>query len=235
MSKPADPTKAIIYCRVSTQKQVDHGVSLDAQKAACLEYARFRKLEVLSVHHDKGISGRKDEGGRPGLAEVIAAHRANPDAVVVVYSLSRLGRSQRDVWRLLDDRGEVGLRVASATEPFETSTAMGRAMLGMLATFNQLTSDLASEQTVAALAYAKSVGTKLGAPSMIESTDEDGNRFIDPRKVDLVRTVQDLRATTPLSLREIADRLNSEGVPSAKGKRWHPRTVQVALATQLPP
>lgn len=238
MRKPKRPddaplTKAMIYCRVSSATQARDGISLDAQEAACRAFAAQRGLEVVGVYVDAGISGRRDENGRQGLARLLDDYRGSTDTAVLVYSLSRLGRSQSMIWRLIDDRGEHRLRVTSVTEPFDVSTAMGRAFLGLLATFAQLHSDLTGENTRDALAYARSIGTKLGAPSMIESTDEDGRRVVDLGKVELVRRVHEVAQETG-SMREIAKRLNERGIPSVRGAKWHPRTVKLALGLRLP-
>ncbi len=234
MSKrvPSELKKAVVYCRVSTGGQARDGVSLDAQEAACRAHAARLGLEVVGVHRDEGLSGKLDQERRPGLAAVIREVKAEPEAAVVVYSLSRLGRSQRMIWTLLDDRGPYRLRVTSVSEPFDTTTPMGRAFLGMLATFAQLESDLASERTADALSYVKSQGLKkLGAPTMLESV-VDGRRILDPRKVALVQRVQRMRAEG-LALREIADKLNAEKVPSVTGKKWHLRTVATAVNTEI--
>jgi site-specific DNA recombinase len=227
------PTGAFVYLRVSTAKQAELGVGLEAQEAKCREHAARLGLPVLAVHKDAGFSGRDGLDKRPGLRAVIEDVKASPGSVVIVYSLSRLGRSQRLIWTLLDDRGDYALPLSSATEPFETATPMGRAMLGMLGVWAQLEADLTSERTVDALAAVAERGTRLGAPSLIERV-ENGERVPDLAKVAIVREVQRLAADTGASSRALAARLNAEGVASVNGRRWHPRTVRLALAAQLP-
>jgi site-specific DNA recombinase len=225
---------AIIYLRVSTSKQADSGAGLEAQEAKCREHAARLGLEVLSKHVDAGLSGKDAIERRPGLQAVLEAVKANPDAVVIVYSLSRLARSQRIIWNLLDEHGDYALPLASATESFETASPMGRAMLGMLGVWSQLEADLVSERTIAALEAVAERGVKLGAPSMIEMTGEDGKRYIDEEKVALVRRVQELYATERYSHRTLAEYLNAEGILSVTGRQWHARTVRVAINTTLP-
>jgi len=220
----------VIYVRVSTQQQADEGVSLAAQRDACERLAALRGWPVLAVCADEGISGRKGHADRPGLAQVIAAVADAPSVAVVVYSLSRLGRSQRLVAELLDETGPYRLRAVSVTEPVDMSTAIGRAIAGVITVFAQLESDLASERTTSALAYAKSTGTRLGALSMVESQAADGTRHLDAAKVAIVRQVQAIAAETGLALRPLAAELERRGIRGAKGGRWHPRTLRVALA-----
>lgn len=215
---------AILYARVSSAGQAAEGASLEAQEQACRRLAELKGWPVLGSYSDAGISGRKDEARRPGLASVIAASQSHPGAVVVVYSLSRLSRSQRGTWRLLDDRGEYRLRVSSVTEPWDMSTAMGRAMLGVLAVWNQLEADLAGERTKAALAYVRSQGVRLGRPPETELSEA---------KRDLIRRVQSLQADLRLPLRSLAAELEKRGIQSVNGAKWHPRTLRKALAVQL--
>lgn len=231
-ARSSAPTGAVLYLRVSTGKQAASGVGREAQEAACREHAKRMGLSVLAVHLDNGISGKIER--RPGLLATIETVRTNPGAIVIVYSISRLARTQRQLWNLIDERGDFRLPVASATEPFDVTTPMGRAFLGMLATFAQLEADLASERTSDAMAAVRERGVKLGAPSMIETTDGNGERTIDPAKVDLVRRVQRLYATGDYSHRTLADKLNAEGIASVKGGRWHARTVRVAINTVVP-
>ncbi|HVW26239.1 MAG TPA: recombinase family protein [Polyangiaceae bacterium] len=215
-AKPRAPAKqAVIYVRVSTDRQAQEGVSLDAQEAACRAHAARLGLEVVAVESDPGFSGRLGHNARPGLARVLAAVRANPETAVVVYSLSRLGRSQRAVAELLAEDGPYRLRLVSVTEPIDMTTAMGRAIAGVITAFAQLESDLASERTTAALAYARTKGVRLGAP---------------PCPPELVARVRETAAAMPgASARAVAEHLNAAGVPSARGRAWHAKTVTRAL------
>lgn len=229
-SLETDMTECVVYVRVSTQQQAAEGISLDAQLAACERLAKARGWRVQGVYRDEGISGRKGHAERPGLAGVLEAVKRAPSTAVVVYSLSRLGRSQRMVAELLDETGDYRLRVVSATEPIDMSSAMGRAIAGVITVFAQLESDLASERTTAALAHARTTGTKLGAPSMVESVDAEGARVLDAAKVATVRLVQAVAAETGLALRPLAEELERRGIRGAKGGKWHPRTLRLALA-----
>jgi DNA invertase Pin-like site-specific DNA recombinase len=213
---------ALVYLRVSTARQASEGVSLEAQEARCRAHAERMGWSVAGVFRDEGLSGKDGVEDRPGLADLIATARARTDAVVVVYSVSRLARRQRLLWNLLDERDGYGLVVSSATEPFDTSTAMGKAMLGMIAVFSQLEADMVSERTKDALAHVKAMGQKLGRPFMKEEIPES------------VETVRSLYATGEWSHRTLAEELNRRGVPTARGGRWWKRTVQVALREPRP-
>lgn len=227
------PTAAVLYFRVSTKKQAEFGIGLDAQREACRQHAARLGLAVVSEHQDRGISGKKDMQSRPGLKDAIAAVHATPGAVLIVYSLSRLARSMRLLYTLLmPGNGQPDLPVVSVTEPFDVTSTMGRAMLGMLGVFAQLESDLASDRTIDALATVPR--ENLGAPSMIEVVI-DGERQTDPHKVAAVRRIQELYAAGGLTHATLADLANRLGVPTPRaGKRWHATSVRRALLCELP-
>lgn len=210
-----DVRYATIYLRVSTRGQADDGVGLAAQEERCRALCAARGWPVSTVYRDEGVSGRKDERQRPGLALALAEVRSSEFGALVTYSVSRLARSQRVLWRLLDGDSNNPLPLVSATEPFDTSTPMGRAFLGMLGVWAQLEADMTSQRTRDALAVVRASGKRLGAPPMSE-------------KVSLARVVE-LREQG-LSLRAIVARLNAEGVPTAKGGKWWTKTVEAALA-----
>lgn len=216
----AKPTCAILYLRVSTAAQAKSGAGMEAQLAKCQEHCARLDVPVFSVHTDEAVSGKDGLDKRPGLQRVIDDVRAKPGAVVVVYSLSRLGRSQRLIWTLLDDRGEYALPLSSATEPFETATPMGRAMLGMLGVWAQLESDLVSERTIDALAAVAARGTKLGSKPMAQRLP-----------AGVIEEIKAAYATGRWSLQGIADQLNEKGVPPARGGKWWPKTIRTALAS----
>lgn len=224
MKRPATvagPTKAVLYLRVSTEEQARSGAGLEAQEARCRAVSAARDFEVTSVYRDEGKSGRSEIAARPGLSaaieEVRALLRAGQPAVLAAYSVSRVARSQRILWTLVDPAREDALPLVSASEPFDTTTPMGRAMLGMIGVWSQLEADLVSERTRDALAAVKASGKRLGAPPMSATTP------------GAVKRICDLRATG-LSLRAIAERLNKEKVPAARGGKWWTKTVVAALA-----
>lgn len=213
----AEVTEAVVYCRVSTEEQARTGVGLDAQERVCREHCARRGWTVRAVHRDEGVSGRETVAGRPGLTAAIE-EATTQGAVLVAYSVSRVSRRQRVLWELLDPAVPVApVLLSSATEPFDTTTPMGRAMLGMIAVWSALEADMISERTRDALATVRARGKRLGAPPMSVSRPES------------VERIQQLRREG-LSLRAIAERLNAEEAPTARlGGRWWPKTVITAL------
>jgi site-specific DNA recombinase len=209
--------KAVLYTRVSTGKQAASGLGLEAQMAACRAHAERKGYTVVGEYTDAAISGKDSVDKRPGLQAVLAAAARRDDVVVIVYSLSRLSRRQALTWVLLDDRGDYRLQIESASEPFDTSTPMGRAMLGMLGVWAQLEADMVSERTSEALAAARARGQRLGAKPLVAERPE------------VVSMVRDLYAAGGYTHATLAETLNARGVATMRGGRWHATTVARTL------
>jgi len=182
MAAPSpSPSKAVaLYARVSTG-----GQTVEAQLPALRDYAarllgqpapsstRPAKPQVaqeesgsVSVaaevreYVDHAVSGRRTS--RPALDALMAAARRRELSHVVVVRLDRLARSLAHMAALGDELRDLGVELVSLREGIDTSTASGRAMLGMCGVFSQLEADLIRERSLAGLAAARSRGAQLG-------------------------------------------------------------------------
>src|SRR5438128_1754426 len=131
--------RVALYARVSSDEQREQQ-TIKTQ----LEYTRGRaKLEgwVLTEFVDDGVSGRKIPfHKRPGGAALLAAVRNGEIDRVVTYRLDRLGRRARYIHAAIEEIDAAGVSYVSLTESFDTSTAFGRLMLGLLAIFAEFES-----------------------------------------------------------------------------------------------
>jgi site-specific DNA recombinase len=217
------PTKAVLYTRVSTGKQAESGLGLEAQLAKCRAHAEAHGYTVVGEFRDEAISGKDTIEARPELQKALQHAARNEDVVFVSYSLSRLSRRQSLTWRLLDDRGDYRLQFESVTEPFTTSTPMGRAMLGMVAIWAQLEADMCSERTSAALEARRARGYKLGP------------RFLAQEQPEVVKMIQELYQAGGWTHASLAAHLNERGVRTKRGKRWHATQVRRTLMQEVAP
>ena len=82
--------KAVIYCRVSSQKQLREGDGLESQRARCEEFARFRNLTVVEIFRDEASGSAIN---RPAMKAMIAYLKAKREPhVVIIDDISRLAR-----------------------------------------------------------------------------------------------------------------------------------------------
>ena len=204
--------KAIGYIRVSTEQQVDEGVSLEAQKAKIVAWCKAGKSM------DK----------RTGLADALKA--VKKDMVLVVYSLSRLARSTQDTLSIADGINKAGADLVSLTERIDTTGAMGKMMFTLMAAFNQLERDVTSERTKAALQHKKAKGEKY-------STTPFGYEAIEGRLIEVKAEAQIVanimqQRQSGSTLVEIATHLNASGIQGKKGGKWHASTVRYLINRQ---
>jgi site-specific DNA recombinase len=92
--------KAVGYIRVSSEKQVEHGMSLEAQQAKLTAYAQLYDIEMVAVEVDAGASAKSL--GRPALQQALRCLTTGKAAALLIVKLDRLTRSVRDLGELID-------------------------------------------------------------------------------------------------------------------------------------
>lgn len=97
------------------------------------------------MYEDAGISG-KDIKHRPAMQQLLADVRAGKHDLVVVWALSRLTRSVADLYGIWGVMQAHGCDLVSYTEAFDTSTPVGRAMIGLLGVFAQMEREITGER-----------------------------------------------------------------------------------------
>jgi len=205
----------IAYYRVSTRKQGQSGLGLDAQRAAVANHLGDGLANVIAEFTEVE-SGRRND--RPALDEALTAARLHRVALVVA-KVDRLTRSVGFLERLL----EAGVDVRFADLPaIEGPT--GRFMLQQMAAVAELEAGLISARTKAALAAAKARGQRLGGyrgGSLSSDTQARGreqqSRLADRRAADLAPLFRKLRAKGVTSPTEVARALMVQGIPTARG------------------
>src|SRR6218665_29394 len=90
-------TKALIYCRVSSSKQVSHGDGLRSQETRCREYAGHRGYEVVEAFHDTITGGESVRAGVKALLKFLKAHRRE-NYIVIIDHIDRFARDIRGHW-----------------------------------------------------------------------------------------------------------------------------------------
>ena len=129
--------RVAVYVRVSTNEQAEEGHSIGVQTEKLQAYCVARGWEVFKVYTDPGFSGSNMD--RPALKSLFSDIESGLINTVLVYKLDRLSRSQRDTLYMIEDVFLAqGVDFISMTENFDTSTPLGRAMIGILSVFAQL-------------------------------------------------------------------------------------------------
>ena len=202
-------TQYIAYYRVSTQRQGQSGLGLDAQRHAIAGYdiiAEFTEVE----------SGKKAD--RPELAQALALAKET-GATLLIAKLDRLARNVHFITGLL----EAGVPIVCADMP-----EADRTFLQMAAVFAEWEGRRISERTKAALAAAKQRGIKLGSPcpakggAATAGIRRDATAKVAPQAMPVITALRNAGQ----SLRAIASALNSAGIPTAMGGKWYASSVR---------
>lgn len=135
--------RAAIYTRISVDREEE--TSTTTQLERCQEYAQRHGWEVVGHYEDRGKSAYSGSR-RPNLQRLLDDVDAGMIDAVVVWKLDRWCRSLREFVTLRDRLGAADCQWASVTDSFDTSTPMGRAMLGVVAVFAELESAIKSQR-----------------------------------------------------------------------------------------
>lgn len=221
--------KFVAYYRVSTVRQGQSGLGLEAQRAAVSSYVLGNGGKVVSEFVEVE-SGKV--AARPELARALAEAKRQ-GAVLLIAKLDRLARNVAFIANLL----ESGVEVTAADMP-----EANRFMLHVMAAVAEHEGKAISERTRAALAAAKARGVKLGwaMPSRRSEQRQAAQKGAATRKANankfaanvlpIVKELQD----EGVSLRRIAATLNERGVKTARGGAWAATTVRNILAREKP-
>ena len=155
--KTANPVRAGLYARVSTQDQQ----TLPMQNKAMREYASRRDWTIAMQIKEVG-SGAFQRELREKLIE--AARRREID-VVLVWRLDRWGRSVTDLLATLQELEHLGVGFVSLTEALDLTTPAGCAMAALLSVFAEFEREILGERVRAGLAHARQNGKQLGRPA----------------------------------------------------------------------
>ena len=226
----ANDRTAVIYLRVSTADQAEHGVSLDAQQERLTAYAVANGLEVAGILRESAISGTIPLADRPEGEKLTQMVSSGQVRHVIALKLDRLFRSAVDALSTTAEWDKQGIAlhlVDMGGQSLNTGSAMGRMMLTMMAGFAQFERDLTAERTTSALAHKKANGQAYSPTPY--GKDRDGERLTEnAQEQGIINKMRELRDNGS-SLRGIAEHLNSNGIISKQGKQWYASTVRYVI------
>jgi DNA invertase Pin-like site-specific DNA recombinase len=214
----AAKTRTVAYLRVSTDKQADHGVSIDAQRAKIAAYAQLYDLELVEVVVDAGASAKTLE--REGLQKALAMLGDGRAEALLVVKLDRLTRSVRDLGHLVEEYfGSGRYALLSVGEQVDTRTAAGRLVLNVLASVAQWEREATGERTSAAMRHKAASGEYTGGRAPFgQRIAGDGVRLEpDPAEQAILVRVREANVAGA-TLRAIAARLAAEGLRGRTGR-----------------
>ena len=157
--------KTAIYMRVSTSLQ-----TTDNQLLALQDYATRMNYEITSIYKDEGISGIKNKSQRPSLNEMMKDVVKGKFSQILIYDISRLGRSLKDLVNILNDFNQSKVRLIFIQNGIDTSNSTGQMMFQLLGVFAEWERQTIVDRVNAGLVRARQAGKKLGRPSTINDS-----------------------------------------------------------------
>jgi DNA invertase Pin-like site-specific DNA recombinase len=211
--------KFVSYIRVSTQKQGESGLGLEAQQAAVKQYLKGGDWqlvrEVIEIE-----SGKRSD--RPKLAEALKLCKRHK-ATLIIAKLDRLARNVAFISNLM----ESGVEFVAVDMP-----AANKFVIHVLAAVAEHEAEAISRRTKDALAAARARGVKLGGrrvpPERFEEISKLGRKAAavalrkqrEAREHDIKPIVDEITASGIKTLRGIANELNARGEPTPRNRQW---------------
>lgn len=229
---------AAIYSRKS--KFTEEGESIDNQINMCVHYLKnILNIDEYEVFEDEGFSGGNTN--RPKFQKLMKEIKNKKFTHLICYRLDRISRNVADFTSTLEILNKHGVSFISIKEQFDTSTAMGRAMMNVSATFAQLERETIAERIKDNLRELSKTGRWLGGPAPlgyksteVENNDHQGkNRKkhileINEDEINIPKIVYELFLKHK-SFQKVSRLLEGQGIYSRKGSVFSRELVKQTI------
>jgi DNA invertase Pin-like site-specific DNA recombinase len=210
-------TIAILYSRVSTQLQVNDGVSLDVQERQLIQAAELAGFTEYELVREEGRSG-KSISGRPALTQALKRLDSGEAHALFVTRIDRLARSTKDFLNIIDRANTKGWRLVMLDLNLDTSSYQGRFVVTIMSALAEMERgiiaerqrDVHKDRRERGIVWGKDMGPMNKTPEEIKA------RISSER-------------SSGASFRQIAEGLNRDQIPTQNHRKWHPTTVKNLL------
>jgi DNA invertase Pin-like site-specific DNA recombinase len=214
LKNPKNSGKFIAYYRVSTERQGQSGLGLEAQRKAVTDWLEGCNWTMIAEFTEIE-SGKKSD--RPELEKALRECKRR-GATLVIARLDRLARNVHFISGLMERK------VPFVAVEFPDATPV---MLHIHAAMAEHERKLISERTKAGLERAKARGVKLGTYG--KTLARENRRLASEQANRLRPVIKELREAGKGTVREIMEELNRRGIKTPRAGNWHPHTVNVLL------
>ncbi len=215
-----------LYIRVSTDRQAKEGDSLEEQESELRKFCEYRHFQIHKVFVERGKSGGNTN--RPEYQKLVKDIEAKKINAVVVKKLDRLSRSLMDFEQLMIKLQAQDVGFISLRENFDTTMAMGKAMLRVALVFAQLEREQTAERIKDVFAWRAEQGLYNGGtrPFGYDSVSSE----LIPHKQEkqaiqfMFKTFLETKSTTI-----VAKECNAAGHRNRASSLWDKRQVHKLL------
>jgi len=220
--------RVAIYIRVSTTHQIDKD-SIPMQRNDLVSYARLMlNTDDYAIFEDAGYSGKNTD--RPNFQKMMSQIRSGAFTHLLVWKIDRISRNLLDFSSMYKELKELGVVFVSKNEQFDTSTAMGEAMLKIILVFAELERNMTSERVSATMISRASNGQWNGGrvPFGYDYDYESKTFSINKQESEVVKLIHD-KYEEMQSLVQEARYLNEHNFTTREGNEWSPVTLLIIL------
>jgi site-specific DNA recombinase len=216
------------YVRVSTLRQGEKGVSLQAQEAKIRQFAKEEGFVVRKVYRDVGISG-KNFSNRPGLLSMMEDLKS--DDIVCVQSVSRFARNMLQAAQLEQQIRTKKAYFRTITERIETVTINGRVMFGIHCVIAQAENEQHGERVSIGMNHKSGRGEMRTKPPFGKKfVGKDVPWEIDTEEIKTIEKIIGLRAKEPyMTLSQMCRTLDGEKIKCRNAKKWYTTRLKVIM------
>ncbi len=222
--------KVIGYTRVSTLKQVENGYSIKSQKIQIEDYCQRNDLLLVGVLTDGGVSGGSNKGSQ-NYIKIMDMVRSGEINGVVVYTISRFGRSLIDSVNSVDEMRNHDVVLYTIKEGIRTDTKEGLLQFNLFSSLVEYERETIKQNIKDVLQMKKARGEKF-CRGIFGLKVVDGIYVKDETEM-LVRRRIRLLHNKGYSLRAICKVLNDDGVKTKLGRDWRANSIKNVLETDI--
>ena len=216
--------KVAIYIRVSTHYQVDKD-SLPLQRNDLINYCEFiLNTKEYEVFEDAGYSGKNTE--RPAYQNMMQRIRKGEFSHVLVWKIDRISRNLLDFCDMYEEIKKYNCTFVSKNEQFDTSSAMGEAMLKIILVFAELERKLTGERVTAIMMDRATKGLWNGAPVPLGYDWSKENKFpiINKEEAETIKFIFNTYKEKRSTLSVLVE-LQKNNIRTKKGRKWTTKTI----------
>lgn len=221
--------RCAIYRRVSTDMQVEEGVSLDTQLERLESFALSQNWTVVKDYCDEGYSAKNTN--RPHFQQMMNDLKNGMFDVILVYRLDRFTRSVSDLSNLLQVLDKYNVKFKSSTETFDTTSATGRMFITLVATLAQWERETISERVYDNMKSRAEKGVHQGKSPYGYDKDEKGNLIVNEEEAEIVKYV--FQSYLSRGMTSIVKDLNRKGIRTKLGNPQNYESVKYILHNHI--
>ena len=229
---------AAIYLRVSSEMQVD-GFSIEAQKNACLKYAKEQGYEVTEAHKyiDEAYSAKNEE--RPAFQRMILAAHSAEFSMIIIHKMDRFERNFKAMRNTLEDLANIGVHVFSISENMELANTLTVNLFGII---NEHYLQNLSWETAKGKHQAAKEGYFIGSRVpfgyrkwKLGDPPELDKRILlkDEKEAPALKHCFEMYASGNNSFDDLANYLNDQGFVSRTGRPFRKDTLRTMLENPI--